>query len=226
MKKIKTMAVFAMLVVMTMFSSCGAKAMSISEAVEAINNLEHGGSITIVLNSDVSRITDELTVALSADDAYLKRVMIREDVDDATELVQKYGKKVSLDLSKTKITEIENGAFHNCVSLTSVTIPDSVTSIGDYAFTLSSLMSVTIPNSVKSIGEAAFGATLLTSVTIPASVTSIGKGAFYWCSNLTSVTIPDSVTSIEKDAFNSDVSVTYEGKTASWSSIYYEFFRY
>ena len=71
-----------------------------------------------------------------------------------------------------------------------VTIPDSVTSIGNYAFSgCSSLTSVTIPDSVTSIGDYAFqSCSSLTSVTIPDSVTSIGDSAFYWCSSLTSVT--------------------------------------
>jgi hypothetical protein len=59
-----------------------------------------------------------------------------------------------------------------------------------------------IPNSVKSIGDYAFvGSTSLVSVTIPDSVTSIGECSFVWCDSLTSVTIPDSVTSIEYCAF-------------------------
>jgi hypothetical protein len=70
---------------------------------------------------------------------------------------------------------------------TNYTISDSVTSIGDYAFT-----------SCRS----------LTSVTIPDSVTSIGGGAFYICSSLTSITIPDSVTSIGDGAFQSCSSLT------------------
>ena len=84
-----------------------------------------------------------------------------------------------------------------------ITIPDSVTSIGEAAFTwCSSLTSVTIPNSVTSIRKATFhGCTSLTSVTIPDSVTSIGYEAFYNCKSLTSVTIPNSVTNIESWAF-------------------------
>ncbi len=98
---------------------------------------------------------------------------------------------------------IADNAFTDC-SLTSITIPDSVTSIGSYAFTdCHSLTSITIPDSVTSIGDKAFlGCEGLTSITIPDSVTSIGDGAFYGCEGLTSITIPDSVTSIGDEAFN------------------------
>ena len=82
-------------------------------------------------------------------------------------------------------------------------IPNSVTSIGDKAFSgCNFLQSVTIPNSVTSIGDEAFSScTSLQSVTIPNSVTSIGDNAFNWCKSLQSVTIPNSVTSIGDYAF-------------------------
>ena len=101
------------------------------------------------------------------------------------------------------VTEIGYSAFSGCTSLTNITIPDSVTSIGDYAFEgCTSLTNITIPDSVTSIGDWAFhGCTSLTSITIPDSVTSIGEYAFFGCSSLTSITIPNSVTSIGGSAF-------------------------
>ena len=74
--------------------------------------------------------------------------------------------------------------------MTSVTIPNSVTSIGSQAFFGAGLTSVTIPNSVTSIEVGTFqNCSSLTSITIPSSVTSIGQQAFNRCTNLTSVTV-------------------------------------
>ena len=88
--------------------------------------------------------------------------------------------------------------------MTSVTIPDGVTSIEDSAFEeCRNLKNVTIPDSVTSIGNFAFReCRSLRSVTIPNGVTSIGESAFESCIKLMSVTIPDSVTSIEDFLFN------------------------
>ena len=92
------------------------------------------------------------------------------------------------------VTSISNRAFGywycgSIMYLAAITIPNSVTSIGNYAFyNLNHLTSVTIPNDMTSIGEHAFdGCSGLTSITIPNSVTSIGENAFLGCSGLTTV---------------------------------------
>ncbi len=102
------------------------------------------------------------------------------------------------------VTTIGNYVFIGCSGLTGVTIPNSITSIGSSAFAgCTGLASVTIPNSVTTIGDGAFsGCNGLTSIEIPNSVTSIGDGAFSGCSGLTSIEIPNSVTSIGGSAFN------------------------
>ena len=102
-----------------------------------------------------------------------------------------------------KVTSIGEYTFWHC-DITSVTIPNSVTNIGDFAFDMCNRMtSLTIPNSVTSIGIYAFErCSRLTSVTIGNSVTSIGDHAFYYCTRMTSVSIGNSVTSIGDCAFD------------------------
>lgn len=94
--------------------------------------------------------------------------------------------------------------------ITSITIPDSVTSIGNYAFTkCNKLTSINIPNSVTSIGQGAFQyCTGLTSITIPDSVTSINVSILQNCTGLTNITIPNSVTYIGNIAFSNCTSLT------------------
>ncbi len=100
------------------------------------------------------------------------------------------------------VTSIGNYAFSYCESLTSVTIGDSVTSIGYGAFEYcTSLTNVTIPDSVMSIGGYSFHYCDFTSVTLGNSVTSIGEYAFCDCDSITSMIIPDSVKSIGDSAF-------------------------
>ena len=130
------------------------------------------------------------------------------------------------------VTEIGYCAFSGCTRLSSVTIPDSVTTIGQEAFGMTNLTSVTIPDSVTNIDNYIFDnchvlksaiigsgitvisnytfsvCTSLSSVTIPNSVTTIGMWAFNNCSGMTSITIPNSVTSINFASFYKCTSLT------------------
>ena len=101
------------------------------------------------------------------------------------------------------VTSIGKSAFQGCVGLTSVTIPESVTSIGYGAFeACNGLTSLMIGNKVASIGPGAFTSCIsLTSVNIPENVKSIGESAFANCTGLISVNIGSGVTSIGSSAF-------------------------
>ena len=108
------------------------------------------------------------------------------------------------------VTRIGDSAFQGCSKLTGITLPSSVTSIGDSAFrSCSKLTSITLPQSVTSIGERAFqSCSKLTGITLPQSVTIIGDSTFNCCYALTSITLSQSVTSIGSNAFESCFALT------------------
>ena len=108
------------------------------------------------------------------------------------------------------VTSIGDWAFRGCSGLTNITIPNSVTSIGAYAFeNCSGLTNIIIPNSVTNIGDGAFyGCMRLKSIEIPQYVTSIGNQTFQLCIGLTSVVIPQFVKTIGNEAFSNCYGLT------------------
>ena len=121
------------------------------------------------------------------------------------------------------VTTIGHAAFFNS-AVTSVTIPDSVTSISDEAFiNCPKLTNISIPNSVTYIGFSAFSScTSLKSITLPSSLSFISEALFSGCSQLTTIHIPVSVTSIGNNAFAdcpSLMTVTYPGSKTQWDDI-------
>lgn len=121
------------------------------------------------------------------------------------------------------VTTIGHAAFFNS-AVTSVTIPDSVTSISDDAFVnCPQLTNISIPNSVTYIGFSAFNScTSLKSITLPSSLSTISILCFCNCGNLETIRIPVSVTSIGNNAFAdcpSLMTVTYPGSKTQWDDI-------
>ena len=125
----------------------------------------------------------------------------------------------------SSVTSLGEACFSLCSGLTSITIPSSVTSLGDLCFFgCSSLTSITIPSSVTSLGEACFSACVsLTSITIPSSVTSLD--CFSGCSGLLSITIPSSVTLLGGACFSGCSSLTSITIPSSVTSMGYDCFR-
>ena len=108
------------------------------------------------------------------------------------------------------VTSIAYAAFQNCTSLASIDIPSGVTSIGSNVFqNCTSLTSINIPSGVTSISNYAFYSCYgLTSISIPSGVTNIGNYTFANCTGLTSINIPSGVTSIGSNAFQNCISLT------------------
>ena len=127
-------------------------------------------------------------------------VVYSKDVDVL--IICPAGKNGSFSIPDS-VTSIGSYAFYLCSSLTAISIPDNVTSIGSYAFFYcSSITTIYIPESVTSIGPVSFSyCPSLTTISIPNRVTSIESATFSYCFSLTTIVIPDSVTSIGSSAF-------------------------
>lgn len=129
------------------------------------------------------------------------------------------------------VTRIGAWAFED-TNITSLTIPGSVTAIGDYGVSNRYLAELTLNEGLRSIGKGAFsGNKRLTTLTIPDGVTTIGEEAFAHCwtqlpksdsfTGLTTVTIPGSVTSIGKNAFTDNqqlTTVNFGGTQEQWNA--------
>ncbi len=105
----------------------------------------------------------------------------------------RYKSKIKTVIIGDGIAEI-NGSFNGCSSLSSVTIPNTVTLIGSYAFAdCTNLKQIHIPTSVNKIGMSAFGGSGLEKIIIPNSITKLDGSAFSNCHSLKSAVIPDSI---------------------------------
>ena len=151
-----------------------------------------------------------------------KTVQVKQHDDHKTLTSVTIPSTVEYNGTTYTVVRIGTCAFQDCSSLTSVTIPNSVTSILSDAFhSCSSLTSVTIPNSITKIDNYTFRyCSSLTSITIPNSVTSIGWSAFAYCSSLTSVTLPATITSMDTYTFsNCNMLRTIDVIATDWSDI-------
>ena len=162
-------------------------------------------SVTRICSSAFRKCTSLTSIHVSENNSCYKLIDGNLYSKDGKTLIRyAIGKTEPFFTIPNSVTSIGAFAFSSCTSLTSVTIPNSVTRIGFAAFDqCTSLTSITIPDSVTEIEGCAFcDCTSLTSITIPDSVTSIGRSAFCDCHSLTSITIPDSVISIGVYAFS------------------------
>ena len=186
----------------------GAPCKSILEGMKLSSKIFEVGEL------DENNSCDSLRYELNGEEATLTKCKSNEETIKVPKFVSKDGKTY-------KVTSIGNAAFRNdCRSLSSIKLPDSLTSIGECAFErCSSLSSIKLPDSLTSIGKNAFAwCSNLSSIELPKSVTSIGEYTFWQCSSLSSIELPDSLTSIGCAAFwycSSLSSITLPGNLTS-----------
>ena len=122
------------------------------------------------------------------------------------------------------VTTIGDWAFDDCLSLASVAMPNSVTHIGNCAFAYcGSLTNITLSKSLTTIGYHAFGECSITSIRIPDGVTSVGTNLFFCCNELKTVSLPASLTSIGGGTFfncGALTNVFYGGSKAQWTAVF------
>ncbi len=211
-----------------------------------------------ITSRDISDVTGveyfpnlDIFIAGSSNDVYAAP-LVYCDLSRNSKLVEVYFHNCLIlrEVKLPNIKQIAAYAFANCPKLSQITIPESVLTIGNYAFMgctgrliinsiivetnfdwepdwirLSSFKEIVIGNNITKIGDHAFhGCTSLTSVTIPDSVTSIGGSAFRDCTSLTSITIPNRVPSIGRYAFEDCTSLTSVTIGNGVTSIGYEAF--
>ena len=134
---------------------------------------------------------------------------VPEGVTELNYTFYRFKDLIQVTLPKS-LTGIGEETFYQCTSLTNVDIPEGVSTIGDSAFDhCSSLTSITLPKGLTEIGDSAFSScSNLTSVDVPEGVTTIGSCALAWCRNLTSINLPERITLIENSLFSMCNSLT------------------
>ena len=142
---------------------------------------------------------------------------------------------INVDSGNLNYTSIDGVLYNKACTLlikcpggtTSISIPQGVASIGDYAFAGCSITTVQIPGGVASIGDYAFAECYgLNDISIPQGVTSIGEWAFLWCTDLDNVNLPTGITSIAWGTFYNCQSLTNVSIPEGVTSIGPEAFKY
>jgi hypothetical protein len=155
------------------------------DAAKALNNVSGGGG--------TASKPEDFVYDLTADG---KGVVIKGlNVENPSTL------KIPEKIEGYPVVELGEYSFSFGYTYTSVTIPSSVTKLGEMAFADTGITKITLPSGITEIPRACFTRTNLTSITIPNGVTKIADDAFAMCLSLKEVVIPDSVTEIGVTAF-------------------------
>lgn len=161
------------------------------------------GLTSVTIPNSVTSINDAFFGCTNLTSVTLNNNSIVSNTSDGYGVSGIFGNQVENYILGNSVTSIGDYAFSGCDAMISLTIPNSVISIGNYAFqSCTGLTSVTLPNSVSLIGDYSFFDCIgLSSVAIPNSVLTIGEGAFWGCSGLNSLSLGYSISSIGDYAF-------------------------
>ena len=176
----------------------------------ALENVEIPKGVTSIGNYAFNNCTSLQSIEVAAENTeYASMDGVLYNKAKTTLIAMPAGKSVTSYTVPASVTAIGNYAFYGCTTLESIVIPNGVESIGIFAFSgCTALDGLTIPDSVTSLGNSIFsGCTALKSVVISDSVPSIGSSSFSGCTSLKSVVIPKSVTSIDRYAFHNCTSL-------------------
>ena len=142
------------------------------------------------------------------------------DKSKTTLIKYPYNRPGELYTVPDSVVSIGYGSFASSRNISSIIIPNSVTTISEQAFEDSSVKHIVIPNSVTTIGDYAFSMSQLTDITLPSNCSNMGHEVFYSCSNLVDVTIPVSLVSIDRYLFNECFQlhrIHYSGTKEQWN---------
>lgn len=243
MKRIHALAGTVLALSVLSFAGCANDASTVEmAAASTINNRPENKEV--VLNSSVKTVVEALKN--SSNLGYNNEFFITGDLSAADFAALKaslqalsptgrFPSFVELNFSGANFpgNALPDSAFNDCRSLDEITLPSSLTKIGNWALNSTNIQSITIPSGVKEIGTNAFAWTPLDSVVIPEGVTTL-SGTFNECWNLRSVTIPASVTSFKDVPDRNDSqdgawgtfkncsnlsAVNFSGTKAQWNNI-------
>lgn len=181
------------------FNCINLYSISISDGVVSVGENSFYGCTNLKSENDVQYVGKW---AVGVTNKTLSKYILRNDTKGLLRTFENCTNLSSISIP-TSVSNIGNYTFYGCSNLSSITIPENVVNIGSHAFAdCFNLASLTISGNVNSIGSAAFsGCGKLTSVVIPNSIKNINEYTFSNCSNLISINIPQSVTSIGTHAF-------------------------